>query len=457
MSGKTRNVISIQTKREIIRRAECGAKQRDLVKEFGLSKGTICTIIGMKDAIKSAVVAKGVSKLFHEKHRSSINEEMERLLTVWLKDRQTKSIITNQDICRKAKDIFNDLRKNMPATSEESDFKASRGWLFRFKKRCGIPNASMLKDDDIAVKKAADAFFACFQNYLTDEGYYPQQVFNIYEGNLFWKRLPNRILITKLLGHRHVNDMITFVFSSNVKGNPKIAPLLIHSENSGDMLKQWLVQAFAPTVKKYLQEKQLPLKALLILGLASSYPPDLQQILEDSYAFIKIQYLPPDTITVLQPTYQQVIVNFKKMYLKALFNEMLQERKNMTVQTFWQEKFDRFKAIELMQKAWKDVPEKNINLAWQKLTPFWTQEKTPNDSSTIKEINILAGKMNLEVDNENIEYIIGEYEEEPTTEELQELLEHEYGEVLSDNENISIEDVLIKCEEQDFSDNPVNN
>ncbi|GFQ84456.1 tigger transposable element-derived protein 1-like protein [Trichonephila clavata] len=99
-------------KQEIIRRSECGVKQCDLVKEFGLNKTTIFTILTNKDAIKSAKVAKGVSKLFNEKHRSSIHEEMERLLAIWIKDRQVKGDVTTQDIiCHKAKIIYEDLKK----------------------------------------------------------------------------------------------------------------------------------------------------------------------------------------------------------------------------------------------------------------------------------------------------------------------------------------------------------
>ncbi|CAK1602848.1 unnamed protein product [Parnassius mnemosyne] len=119
-------------KQEIIRRSECGVKQCDLVKEFGLSKTTIFTILTNKDAIKSAKVAKGVSKLFNEKHRSSIHKEMERLLAIWIKDRQVKGDVTTQDIiCHKAKIIYDDLKKNVPGSSSnqdnEEEFKASRG------------------------------------------------------------------------------------------------------------------------------------------------------------------------------------------------------------------------------------------------------------------------------------------------------------------------------------------
>nr|XP_033789440.1 zinc finger protein 479-like [Geotrypetes seraphini] len=73
---------------------------------------------------------------------------MERLLAIWIKDRQVKGDVTTQDIiCHKAKRIYDDLKKNVPGSSSnqanEEEFKASRGWFFRFKKRCGIHSVTM--------------------------------------------------------------------------------------------------------------------------------------------------------------------------------------------------------------------------------------------------------------------------------------------------------------------------
>ncbi|GFR12404.1 tigger transposable element-derived protein 1-like protein [Trichonephila clavata] len=199
-------------KQEIIRRSECGVKQCDLVKEFGLNKTTILT---NKDAIKSAKVAKGVSKLFNEKHRSSIHEEMERLLAIWIKDRQVKGDVTTQDIiCHKAKIIYEDLKKNIPGSSSnqdnKEDFKASRGWFFRFKKRYGIHSVNMHGEAGSADKKEAEKFSINFQKFIMDEGYCPQQVFNADETGcefggdnmtirMFWKEKFDILLAIRLI------------------------------------------------------------------------------------------------------------------------------------------------------------------------------------------------------------------------------------------------------------------
>ena len=73
---------------------------------------------------------------------------------------------------------------------------------------------------------------------------------------------------------------------------------------------EWIHEEFAPVVKAYLQEKNLPIKALLVLDNAPAHPPGLENDLVGEYSFIKIKYLPPNTTPLIQPMDQQVISNF---------------------------------------------------------------------------------------------------------------------------------------------------
>nr|XP_033794861.1 tigger transposable element-derived protein 1-like [Geotrypetes seraphini] len=404
---------------------------------------------------------------------------MERLLAIWIKDRQVKGDVTTQDIiCHKAKRIYDDLKKNVPGSSSnqanEEEFKASRGWFFRFKKRCGIHSVTMHGEAGSADKKEAEKFSINFQKCMKDEGYCPQQVFNADETGLFWKRMPSRTFITKeekkLPGHKAMKDRLTLMFSSNASGDLKIKPLLVyHSENprifkKNNVIKsklpvhwksnqkawvtqvifnEWILETFAPAVKKFLLEKELPLKALLILDNAPAHPKDLEEILQENYPFIKVQYLPPNTTSIIQPMDQQVIANFKKLYTRALFNKVFEECEfggdNMTVRKFWKEKFDVLMAIRLIQKAWEEVSQRTLISAWKMLVPSWTQEEAVvDDTEVVKDIITVAQRLELEVEEEDVEELIEEHEEELTTEELQALLvqqqDNAQREVSSDDE-----------------------
>ena len=78
-------------------------------------------------------------------------------------------------------------------------------------------------------------------------------------------------------------------------------------------------EVFAPSVKKYLQEKGLQLKCLLLLDNAPAHPPGLEEHLVNVFDFIQVKFLPPNTIPILQPIDKQVISNEKKLYTKGLF------------------------------------------------------------------------------------------------------------------------------------------
>ena len=74
---KTRQVLSIETKQEIIEKYEKGIRLVDLAKQYGRNPSTIGTILKQKEAIKATTPSKGLSIM--SKRRSSVHDEMERL------------------------------------------------------------------------------------------------------------------------------------------------------------------------------------------------------------------------------------------------------------------------------------------------------------------------------------------------------------------------------------------
>ncbi|XP_023213594.1 uncharacterized protein LOC111616408 [Centruroides sculpturatus] len=62
-------------------------------------------------------------------------------------------------------------------------------------------------------------------------------------------------------------------------------------------------------------EMDLSLRCLLLMDNVPSHPPNLEDDLDSEHDFIKIKFLPPNTTPLLQPMDQQVISNFKKLYI----------------------------------------------------------------------------------------------------------------------------------------------
>jgi hypothetical protein len=105
---------------------------------YSMSKSTISTILQRKDLYKEASVAKGVTQI--SKSRSTVLDEVERLLLVWINERQMAGdSLSESIICEKARDVNADLVKDKPSTSDNGEtFRASKGWFHNFKARTEV-------------------------------------------------------------------------------------------------------------------------------------------------------------------------------------------------------------------------------------------------------------------------------------------------------------------------------
>ena len=255
--------ITIAEKKEIIKRYEEGTRIIDIARELGKAFSTIATIIKKKEAIKAADASKDIKFLTSKKKRPEIMNEVEKLLLLWINQKQLAGdSISQAIICEKAKALHADLLQQVAGSSEEEqvEFKASRGWFEKFRKRTGIHSVVRHGEAASADAAAAEAFKIEFKRLVESEGYFPQQVFNCSETGLFWKKMPRRTFITveetKMPGHKPMKDRLTLLFCANASGDLKIKPLLVyHSEtprafkrcriNKSRLSVMWLLNAKA--------------------------------------------------------------------------------------------------------------------------------------------------------------------------------------------------------------------
>ena len=121
---------------------------------------TISTFLKNEEMIKATNVAKG-SKVI-SKQRPQIIEEVEKLLLVFINEKQLKGDrLSEKDkkLCEKALGIYGDLvMKTLGANFKDFDFKASRGWFEKFKNRSGIHNVLRHVEAASSNKKEAEKF-----------------------------------------------------------------------------------------------------------------------------------------------------------------------------------------------------------------------------------------------------------------------------------------------------------
>ncbi|XP_066231912.1 zinc finger MYM-type protein 1 isoform X2 [Saccopteryx leptura] len=493
---KKKRMMSIEVKQEIIKKHERGVRVIELARLYNRSSSTICTILKQKDAIKSANTVKRTTVL--SQLRTNIHEEMEKLLLVWVKEKELAGdTVTETEICKKARIIYSNLKKKEPSTSKEAaedTFKAGHRWFENFKKRSGIHSVVRHGEAASTDVKAAEEYIARFAALIAKEGYIPQQVFNCEETGLFWKKMPRSTFITaeekKLPGHKPMRDHLTLALCANASGDCKVKPLLVyHSENprafkTHKILKEklqvmwranaracitrqffieWVNLVFGPAVKKYLEENKLPMKALLILENTPAHPPGLEDDILDEFKFVKVLYLPPKTTLVLQPMDQQVISNFKKLYTKHLFCRYFEvtENTNLTLREFWKDHYNIVICLRIIDLAWQEVTRRTLNSAWKKLWPDVVADRdfkgfepeTETEVEALEEIVSLGKSMGLEVDEGNVNKLVKEHEEELSTEELKELQMMQHTELLpeiSSEEEVESEEVISTSEIKDM-------
>lgn len=61
-------------------------KAADYARLYGLNRSTVCTILAKNYITKKTQAAKGVSEITSAKQRGAIQDEMEKLLLVWINE-----------------------------------------------------------------------------------------------------------------------------------------------------------------------------------------------------------------------------------------------------------------------------------------------------------------------------------------------------------------------------------
>ncbi|XP_068204478.1 tigger transposable element-derived protein 1-like isoform X2 [Palaemon carinicauda] len=393
---RKKKIITLQVKIEIISKYEQGERVADLVRQYNRTSSTICTILKRKEYFKK---------------------------------------------------LYAGLLKATP-TQKDKEIE---------------------KVNEETFETRAEEFVADFKRLVESEHYVPQQVFNCDETSLFWKKLPKRTYITAeenlVVGHKPMKDRLSLLLCANASGDCKIKPLLVyHTENprafknckvqkkrlnvmwrsnskaavTRILFVEWVNDIFGPEVKKFLLERSLPLQALLVMDSASAHPPDLEDYLLDEFKFIQIKFLPPSTSPLLHPMDHEVILNFKMLYTKAMFQRCFEamEGTNLSLRAFWKDQFHIVKCLKIIDKAWEGVTTRTLNSAWKRLWPECIPEKDFEGLDPMQEafdeIVSLGKTMGLEVDKADIIELLQEHSEEPTTEDLLELLKAQQQEVAED-------------------------
>ncbi|KAG7172977.1 Tigger transposable element-derived protein 1-like 2 [Homarus americanus] len=417
---KTRRSLSYEVKYKIIQELEKGTRQVDLVRQHGVNESTIRTI--KKDAAKikehmNITKSTGASmiKYFH----NQVLLKTEKLLVSYLVRQARRNMaVDTRSVKEYASELYAAVSRKMGIT-EPKPFNASSGWLQRFKKRNKITNIN-IGGEEASADRVAAREFPPFLHEIMEEGQYTDdQMFNMDESGLFWKKLPSKTFVvknaSKIRGRKLQKERITVLFTTNASGTCKLKLSVIHTARkphaykSMDMTKlnvhwltarkawmfstlslSWFDDCFVPDVKKFCEQQNVPFKILLLLDNAPGHSP----LLLDRHPNVKVVFLPPNTMSILQPMDQELICNVKaafstkKFKLLNDYTNTREELRNLSDTTtdskseddedqqlaeqqvllkqFWRI-FNIKKAVDFLVEAWDQLSVVTVRHAWRRV------------------------------------------------------------------------------------------
>uniref|UniRef100_K7GFF7 HTH CENPB-type domain-containing protein n=1 Tax=Pelodiscus sinensis TaxID=13735 RepID=K7GFF7_PELSI len=450
---RKRKTIDLEQKIAIVRQYEGGSNSGPSCRGR-LPKSTISTIIKDSDRIREAV--KGSASMNKEQVPSwkwKWKWKMEKLLVLWMKDQiEKRTPLSLMTIQTKAYSLFEDLKKKKKGYDYDQTFTASHGWLDRFKMQANLHNVKLSGEAASANSKAAEPFIEELDKLIKEGNYFPEQIFNVDETGLFWKKMPEHTYIHReaktMPGYKAFKDHLTVMLGGNVSGY-KLKPLLNYrSENPRAfkniskatlpvhyrankkawltlaLFEDWFMNCFIPEVKSYFLEKGIPFQILFILDNAPGHPQYLNYLNSD----VKVVFLPPNTTSILQPMDQGAIAAFKAYYLRNSFAKAVTATEcenGKTLPEFWKD-YNILHCIRNIAAGWEEVTPQCMNGIWKKILKRFVNcfegfEKEKELEDISNNIVQLAKEVDLEMDNEDIHQLVEDVGDELSNEDLMQL------------------------------------
>lgn len=377
----------------IIDMLDNGESMADVAKRFDIGRSTVYNIKERRTKIKAH------ANTFEKRKTLKFGKfpELDNALYNWfLEERAKNNLITGDIMKEKGKEIYFSM------TGQE--FRASSGWLDKFKKRFGISfNISGEKSFQSHDEKQIADFIKTFKEKVDQLGLTVDQLYCLDTSALSLKILSKTLKTEDETKTRDV-DRIIFAPCSNATGTHKIDMLVIGKEEelkttsipvcykrqtngwlTREIFTEWFHEEFVPAVRQFMSVNNLPEKALLILDEAPGYPEEYY--LKSNDWMVQAMFLPPEYCHIIQPMDIIVMQEIKTRCRKKILSDavtksgdIMQNLRDLTLREF----------MSALAFSWSNISWNSIRRSWTKLFPNMPYEVDNIDGPIPDDLEVLA-------------------------------------------------------------------
>lgn len=364
---------TLKLKAEVLRRLDANESATKLCKIYGLAPSTISTWKKRKADILDEVLK--CVQPDRKRIRLSKYNDIQKALLYWLKDMRSRDHpppIDLKSLMRQAERFGCELGYQ--------DWTCSRGFIQRFCKRYEVLSKRICGEGNDCAETST-----FLEEILLPllESYAPEDVYNADETSLYYKLLPGRTYAFRgeqVIGGRSSKDRLTLMLCANMAGTDKLQPLIIGKTKKPRVLKSVYNMSVNDLPVEYYSSKNGWMTGFIFNAWLTKWNAKLARsnrnillLLDnapshvvENYSNIRIQFLPPNTTSKIQPMDQGVLRLVKCAYRSSLADMYLDGVENNEQAKAIMKRFDLKVACDLVVSAWQRVKSSVIENCFSK-------------------------------------------------------------------------------------------
>ena len=326
MLSNKRKSLSLAERIDVVKRLEAQESQSSVAKCFGVHPSAISRIMKNKQQILTDW--QNNNNPDRKRKRTGKADDVEEALLCWFSQARSRQVpVSGPLLMEKA----NSLAEGLGVM----EFKATVGWLERWKERNGIKFKKQHGE-----KQDADDWGA--ERWVTEilpgilQAYSPRDIFNADETGLYWRAMPDGTLSFKnaeASGCKVPKERVTLLLACNMDGTKKLEPLTIGKSKRPRCFKNvkrlpvayeanknaWMTSDIWREWLKKL-DGQMRAKKRQIVMLCDNCAAHSNDV---KLTNVKLVFMPPNTMSLIQPMDQGIITNFRQHYRSLVLRHLM--------------------------------------------------------------------------------------------------------------------------------------